>query len=199
VAVSAYAREEDRLRALAAGFQSHVAKPLDPADLIATVGRLTRRDGPAPRGEPAAGSARGDEAGGGNGSSPTTRVLVIEDDGDSREGPRNLLQVWGHDVDVAENGARGIEKAVAHPPRVALIDVGLPGMDGYAVAARLRELLGEAGVFLIAVTGYAAEEDRRRALESGFDAHLSKPINYSRLSSLLTEGHARNPAAAQSE
>jgi CheY-like chemotaxis protein/nitrogen-specific signal transduction histidine kinase len=199
VAVSAYAREEDRLRALAAGFQSHVAKPLDPADLIATVGRLTRRDGPAPRGEPAAGSARGDEAGGGNGSSPTTRVLVIEDDGDSREGLRNLLQVWGHDVDVAENGARGIEKAVAHPPRVALIDVGLPGMDGYAVAARLRELLGEAGVFLIAVTGYAAEEDRRRALESGFDAHLSKPINYSRLSSLLTEGHARNPAAAQSE
>ena len=130
-----------------------------------------------------------------------TRVLVIEDDGDSREGLRNLLQVWGHDVDVAEDGARGIEKAISLRPSVALIDVGLPGMDGYAVASRLRELLGADEIFLIAVTGFAQAEDRQRAAESGFDAHLAKPINYSRLSSLLAEGNFRKstpPSAIQS-
>jgi CheY-like chemotaxis protein len=84
----------------------------------------------------------------------------------------------------------GAEKAVERRPRVALIDVGLPGMDGYAVALRLRELLGENEIFLIAVTGYTGQEDRQRAADSGFDAHLSKPINYSRLSSLVAEGSA---------
>ncbi|HEV8610088.1 MAG TPA: response regulator [Thermoanaerobaculia bacterium] len=191
IAVSAYAREEDRLRALAAGFQLHVAKPFDPADLVALVARLARRGvvarpraaAPAPATAASEASPRGEPA--------LLRVLVIEDDGDSREGLRNLLQVWGHDVDVAEDGARGIEKAVLLRPRVALIDVGLPGMDGYAVASRLRELLGQDEIFLIAVTGFSQAEDLQRAVESGFDAHLSKPINYSRLSSLLAEGNFR--------
>jgi CheY-like chemotaxis protein len=74
-------------------------------------------------------------------------------------------------------------------------------MDGYAVASRLRELLGQDEIFLIAVTGYSQAEDVQRAVESGFDAHLSKPINYSRLSSLLAEGHFRKavpPPAVQS-
>jgi CheY-like chemotaxis protein len=119
-------------------------------------------------------------------------VLVVEDDGDSREGLRNLLEVWGHDVIVAENGTSGIEKAMERRPDIALIDVGLPGMDGYAVALRLRELLGNEEIFLIALTGYAEPEDRLRALESGFHAYLAKPINYSRLSSLLTEGVRRS-------
>ena len=194
VAVSAYAREEDRLRALAAGFQEHLPKPLDPADLVATVARLARRDSAAPSRleRPRAAAARSRGASGNGGSAP--RVLVIEDDGDSREGLRNLLQVWGHDVDVAEDGVQGIEKAVEQRPRVALIDIGLPGMDGYAVASRLREILGENEIFLIAVTGYSSEEDRERAADSGFDAHLSKPINYSRLSSLLAEASSARPA-----
>ncbi|HEU5249428.1 MAG TPA: response regulator [Thermoanaerobaculia bacterium] len=194
IAVSAYAREEDRLRAVAAGFQQHVAKPLDPADLVTLVARLARRDSaPAPQAErPAPSSSPSLE-----GTSGLTRVLVIEDDGDSREGLRNLLQVWGHDVDVAEDGARGIEKAVERRPNVALIDIGLPGMDGYAVASRLRELLGREEIFLIAVTGYSQAEDRRRATESGFDAYLSKPINYSRLSSLLARENLRKVTAAE--
>ncbi|HEY6065970.1 MAG TPA: response regulator [Thermoanaerobaculia bacterium] len=195
IAVSAYAREEDRLRALAAGFQLHVSKPLDPADVVALVARLARRapvagaraGSAAPPAEAAVGAAT-------DGGQPLTRVLVIEDDGDSREGLRNLLQVWGHEVDVAEDGVRGIEKAMSLRPRVALIDVGLPGMDGYAVASRLRELLGSEEIFLIAVTGFSQAEDLQRAIESGFDAHLSKPINYSRLSSLLAEGNFRKAA-----
>ena len=188
IALSAYAREEDRLRALAAGFQQHLAKPLDPADLIAVVAR-TSGFGSSPVARRETAPTLVAAAGTGDGGGPMTRVLVIEDDGDSREGLRNLLQVWGHEVDVAEDGARGIAKAVERRPRVALIDVGLPGMDGYAVAARLRELIGHDEIFLIAVTGYAGDEDRRRAADSGFDAHLSKPINFSRLSSLLAEGN----------
>jgi CheY-like chemotaxis protein len=121
----------------------------------------------------------------------------VEDDGDSREGLRHLLEVWGHDVIVAEDGSAGIEKAMERRPDIALIDVGLPGMDGYAVAGRLRELLGNDQIFLIALTGYAEPEDRLRALESGFHAHLAKPINYSLLSSLLTEGHQRADPGSQ--
>lgn len=192
IAVSAYAREEDRIRALAAGFQQHIAKPLDPAELIGAIAHLARRGRnsslaagvpreDSPDGPPAASTA------GGNGRPTPVRVLVIEDDGDAREGLRSLLEVWGHEVDVAEDGARGIEKALANRPDVALIDVGLPGMDGYEVAVRLAEALGDHSIFLVALTGYASPEDRSRAFESGFHAHLAKPINYAKLSSLLSE------------
>ena len=195
IAVSAYAREEDRLRALAAGFQQHLAKPLDPADLVALVARLARRGSiVSSRLVTALAPVTAAPDAGADGQPTLTRILVIEDDSDSREGLRNLLQVWGHDVDVAEDGTRGIEKAVERRPRVALIDVGLPGMDGYAVATRLRELLGQDEIFLIAVTGFSQTEDLHRAIESGFDAHLTKPINYSRLSSLLAEGNFRKTA-----
>jgi len=180
LALSAYAREEDRIRSLAAGFQQHMAKPLDPEDLVGAVGRLASRG----------------NLGRGPASAPAARVLVVEDDGDSREGLRHLLEIWGHDVEVADNGTTGIEKAIERRPDVALIDVGLPGMDGYAVASRLRQALGVDGIFLIALTGYAQPEDRRRAFDSGFDAHLAKPINYSSLSSLLSQGHVRREAAA---
>jgi CheY-like chemotaxis protein len=189
VAVSAYAREDDRIRSVAAGFQDHLAKPLDPEELVRTVDRLAHHAATALSRDAAARAPAGPAHGNGNGT--LSRVLVVEDDGDSREGLRNLLEVWGHDVLVAENGVAGIEMAMAGRPDIALIDVGMPGMDGYAVAVRLRELLGNDEIFLIALTGYAEPEDRLRAEESGFHAHLAKPINYSRLSSLLAEGNRR--------
>jgi CheY-like chemotaxis protein len=189
IAVSAYAREDDRIRSLAAGFQQHIAKPLDPEELVAAVNRLAHRASDAPAPDATGAAAR--PAAPGNGNGAASRVLVVEDDADSREGLRNLLEVWGHDVIVAENGISGIEKAIEGRPDIALIDVGLPGLDGYAVALRLRELLGNDEIFLIALTGYAEPEDRLRALESGFHAHLPKPINYSRLSSLLAERNRR--------
>jgi CheY-like chemotaxis protein len=109
----------------------------------------------------------------------------VEDDRDSREGLRELLEVWGHRVEVAEDGAAGIEKAIAISPSIAIIDIGLPGLDGYAVAQRIREAFGERPIVLIALTGYVDSEDHRRALESGFDAHLAKPINAEKLNSIL--------------
>jgi CheY-like chemotaxis protein len=171
LAVSAYAREDDRIRAAAAGFQNHLAKPFEPSELVAMVGALRgSQTMPAPAGR-ACPSPR--------------RVLVVEDDNDSREGLRLLLETWGHDVDVAADGQQGIEKAIAGRPGIALIDIGLPELDGYSVARRIRESLGGAEIVLVALTGYADVEQRQMALQSGFDAHLPKPINYAALSSLL--------------
>jgi len=196
IAVSAYAREEDRIRSLAAGFQQHIAKPLDPAELIGSIARLSRRHPDVPTADAALRerppAATDPSTTGGNGRPTAARVLIVEDDGDAREGLKSLLEMWGHEVSVAEDGPRGIERALADRPDVALIDVGLPGMDGYQVALRLAEVLGEHSIFMVALTGYAAPEDRSRAFESGFHAHLAKPINYAKLSTLLSqEGNRR--------
>ena len=172
LAVSAYVREEDRVRARSVGFDGHLAKPFEPADLVSAVARL-------------AGRSNGDSSHP-ESASEAVRILVVEDDPDSREGLRELLEVWGHSVEVAESGGEGIEKALRGRPEIALIDIGLPEIDGFEVAQRIREAIGESPMILVALTGYAGAEDRRRALESGFDAHLAKPINAEKLSSLLT-------------
>jgi CheY-like chemotaxis protein len=113
------------------------------------------------------------------------RVLVIEDDVDVREGLRHLLEIWGHHVEVADTGARGVEKAIENPPQIALIDIGLPEIDGYEVARRIRRAHGRDVIFLVAVSGYTGDAEHQRALESGFDAELPKPINIAVLQSLL--------------
>jgi CheY-like chemotaxis protein len=102
-------------------------------------------------------------------------ILIIEDHADARSALRQLLELSGHRVDLAATGPDGIARALTSHPRAVLIDLGLPEIDGWAVARRLREDLGP-GVRLIAVTGHAQEEDRRRTEEAGFDAHLVKPV-----------------------
>ena len=79
----------------------------------------------------------------------------------------------------------GLKQAILHRPRVALIDIGLPELDGYQVAQRIREALGSSDIFLVAITGYADARERAHALENGFDAHVAKPIDFSKLSSIL--------------
>ena len=103
------------------------------------------------------------------------RILLVEDNDDVRESLRSLLEEVGHRVTTAGDGLEGIERGVESRPDVALLDIGLPGVDGYGVARRLREALGR-DVLLVALTGYGLPEDRRRALEGGFDAHLTKPV-----------------------
>jgi CheY-like chemotaxis protein len=114
-------------------------------------------------------------------------VLVVEDDPDLREGLRALIEEWGHAVEVAETGAAGVERAVAGRPRVALVDIGLPEVSGFDVAQRIRSLLDRKEITLVALTGRSEPEDLERALACGFDAHLSKPIPFERLRTLLTE------------
>jgi CheY-like chemotaxis protein len=113
------------------------------------------------------------------------RVLIIEDNDDARESLRILLESVGHRVAEARDGPRGVALALAEPPDVVLIDLGLPGLDGYDVARRLRSTLGGKTPRLIAVTGYGQAADRQRSKEAGFDAHLVKPVSQSGLLSLI--------------
>lgn len=112
------------------------------------------------------------------------RVLIVEDNDDARDMLRHLLQQAGHEVHEAADGLRGLEQALALRPDAAVIDIGLPGLDGYEVARRVRAA-GRTHVLLVAVTGYGQAGDRQRSDEAGFDAHLTKPVDPLALESLL--------------
>jgi CheY-like chemotaxis protein len=111
-------------------------------------------------------------------------VLLVEDNADAREALRVLLELDGYEVEVAADGARAVELARAKAPAVALIDIGLPGLDGYEVARQVRALPGSPPR-LVALTGYSDPEDRRRAEQAGFDAHVVKPVDPDDLTRLL--------------
>jgi signal transduction histidine kinase/CheY-like chemotaxis protein len=113
-------------------------------------------------------------------------ILIIEDNADNRQTLQKVLKLLGHRVEAAEDGERGLEKLLALHPEVALVDIGLPGLDGYQVARRVRSEPGGRDVFLIALTGYGQPEDRRRALAAGFDDHLAKPVDLDQLALLLS-------------
>jgi CheY-like chemotaxis protein len=117
--------------------------------------------------------------------SRSLHVLVVEDNADGRETLSTLLGLLGHQVDTAEDGLQGVEKGLSWHPDVALIDIGLPLLNGYQVAQRLRTALGRE-VFLIAYTAYNQPEDRRRAFAAGFDAYLVKPVELAELDHWLT-------------
>jgi signal transduction histidine kinase len=114
------------------------------------------------------------------------RVLLVEDNDDARAMLQRILQAHGHLVSAARDARAGLEAAAAGSPNAAIVDIGLPGMDGYEFARAMRERLGS-GVRLIAVTGYGTESDRQRALDAGFDAHLAKPVDVERLLGLIAE------------
>jgi signal transduction histidine kinase/ActR/RegA family two-component response regulator len=122
----------------------------------------------------AKGDAQPPTNGAGAATSASRRLLVVEDNPDGREALRTLLKLWGHQVEVASDGAEGVKKALAMRPEVALVDIGLPVLDGYEVARRVRSRLGQS-VFLVALTGYGQPHDYHLAFEAGFDAHLVKP------------------------
>ena len=120
-------------------------------------------------------------------------ILVIEDNPDFREGLRSLLQSWGHRVEEASTGAEGLDVARRRGPEIVLIDLGLPGIDGYAVARALRSTPGGEGLLLIAITGYGRPSDRQRAQEAGFDVHLTKPVSPPELAALLVSKRSVSP------
>jgi signal transduction histidine kinase/CheY-like chemotaxis protein len=127
-------------------------------------------------------------------SSAPKRVLIVEDNADIRESMAMLLSSWGHNVARAESGPDGVEQAFKLLPDVALIDIGLPGLNGYDVARSIRRggSRWAKNVRLIAVTGYGQSGDRRRALEAGFDAHMLKPVDPVALAGALLEGPSPN-------
>jgi PAS domain S-box-containing protein len=113
------------------------------------------------------------------------RVLLIEDNADARDVTRLGLELLGQTVSTASNGKTGVEMALADPPDAVIVDIGLPGLDGYEVGRRLREALGDR-IRLVALTGYSQPEDRRRVHEAGFDVHLVKPVVPSDILSAMT-------------
>ena len=113
------------------------------------------------------------------------RVLIVEDNDDARQMLHEALTFGGHDVRQARDGASGLALAAECRPDVALIDIGLPDLDGYEVARRLRAAPGGRRMGLIAITGYGQAEDQRRAYEAGFDAHLTKPVAPERLKQVM--------------
>jgi CheY-like chemotaxis protein len=109
------------------------------------------------------------------------KVLLIEDNDDGREMMATMLASFGYPVLQAGDGLEGVRLACAERPDVALVDIGLPGIDGYEVARRLRQDPSARAIRLIALTGYGLEEDQRRVLEAGFDLHLVKPVELNAL------------------
>jgi CheY-like chemotaxis protein len=113
------------------------------------------------------------------------RVLIVDDNEDGAELLDVALQAVGHTTRVAHNGTAALHAAGDFLPEIALIDIGLPVMDGYELATKLRALFGAACPRLVAVTGYSQDSDRQRAREAGFDGYLAKPIEFSRLFELI--------------
>ncbi len=125
-------------------------------------------------------------------SKPRLRVLIVEDNADARDMLRDLLTLLGHDVIVAEDGQVGLDMALHQHPDIALVDLGLPVVSGFELAERIRAEQGAPGIRLVALTGYGQPEDRRRALEAGFDEHMVKPLDLDGLERVLShiEGQA---------
>jgi CheY-like chemotaxis protein len=113
------------------------------------------------------------------------KILIVDDSRDSADSCATLLQLSGYQVQTAYDGRRAFTLAEVLHPHAVLLDIGLPDIDGYQLAAKIREAPWGRGILLIAVTGWGQEEDRRRAFEAGFDHHLTKPIAAETLESLL--------------
>ncbi len=118
------------------------------------------------------------------------RILVVDDNADTAGGLARLLRLLGHQVQTAHDGPQAVQVARVQHPEFVLLDIGLPGMDGYEVAAKLRQDDGCQGAVFIAISGYGHDEDRRRSKQAGFDYHLVKPIDHNALLTMLSNASA---------
>lgn len=121
------------------------------------------------------------------GPTPTRKVLVVDDNLDAAHSLATLLQIWGHEICIAHSGPEALQAAATFQPEIVLLDIGLPGMNGYEVARQLRQQPRSQRLVLAAVTGYGQEHDRRQSGEAGFDHHLTKPVAPATLQNLLAE------------
>ena len=117
----------------------------------------------------------------------TRRILVIDDNVDAAESLQVLLGVFGHRVEIAHEGVTALQVVWTFKPELVFLDIGLPGMNGYEVARRIRDEIGMKSVRLIALSGYGAESDQTRSREAGFVRHLVKPVDPSALPNIISE------------
>jgi signal transduction histidine kinase len=116
---------------------------------------------------------------------PRRRILVVDDNVDAAEALGELLRDYGHEVATAHDGSKALDHARLHRPEIVLLDISMPEMDGYEVAKRIRGELGLGDALLVALTGYGEDRHRRLAREAGFDQHVTKPVDASKLEELL--------------
>jgi CheY-like chemotaxis protein len=118
-------------------------------------------------------------------------IVLVDDNPDIRETMFELLRTWGHSVDMAQDGPSAVELILRVKPDLAFVDIGLPKMDGYGVATEVRTRLGPERTRLVAMSGYGQESDRRRSLESGFNAHLVKPADIDDILNIISPAPER--------
>lgn len=114
-------------------------------------------------------------------------VLIVDDNEDTTETAALLFGAWDHEIRVAHTGPEALQVASDFEPEVILLDIGLPEIDGYEVARRLRQDPRFKGTLMIAVSGYGSTTDQQLSREAGFDEHLTKPVDLERLNRLLSE------------
>jgi CheY-like chemotaxis protein len=125
------------------------------------------------------------------------RVLIADDNRDAAEILALLLDAAGHEVHCAHSGLEALDLATRERPEVLVLDIGMPGMNGYEVAERVRRQGWAANALLIAVTGWGQERDKQHATESGFDYHLTKPVDFAHLEALLSKAVQPNALRGQ--
>jgi two-component system, chemotaxis family, CheB/CheR fusion protein len=122
---------------------------------------------------------------------PPRRVLIVDDNEDAANSLAMILKLGGHETASVYTAVDALQRAADFRPDVVLLDIGLPGMDGYEVAQKMRELPGLRDIRLVAVTGYGRSDDRLRARDAGFDDHLTKPVEFAILERTLAGIRAR--------
>lgn len=126
---------------------------------------------------------------------PPLRILVVEDNEDARELMQALIEKMGHQVETAADGAAALEVARVMRPQLVLLDIGLPQMDGYSVARKLREEHGT-DMVLAALTGYGQDRDRRQSEEAGINHHLVKPVSLDAVRAIISALQAQLPSSS---
>jgi PAS domain S-box-containing protein len=134
---------------------------------------------------PEAGASAGESPKNSASAFPSRRILIVDDNKDAADSLGMLMRMLGHEVHTAHDGLEAVGAAATFQPEVVLLDIGLPKLNGYEAAVRIREQKGCAGVRLIALTGWGQSEDRRRSQEAGFDYHLTKPVEIALLQEML--------------
>jgi CheY-like chemotaxis protein len=119
------------------------------------------------------------------------RILAVDDNKDAVDTLAMMLRIMGHDLQTAYDGMEAVDVAAHFKPEIVLLDIGLPRLNGYEVCRRIRELPDGRNAFIVAITGWGQEEDRRRSREAGFDHHLVKPVDPQALEQLLAEASTR--------
>jgi two-component system, OmpR family, response regulator len=134
---------------------------------------------------PITGTRMNTTAGSNGGTAALRRILLVDDSEDAALAMSMLLEALGHEVRTEHDGPRALASIDEFRPEIVVLDIGLPGMDGFEVAREMRKREVTRHAFLIAMTGYGSDADRQRALDAGFDRHLTKPVSIDALEAVI--------------